>query len=145
MKITKSDLEKIIKEEALRMYQLEKLKKAKNIVDHNINLISEGRKKEMSPEEIAELWGGLKGVFSATKKAAGEQIGKATKAAGEKIGQAKQFVATKYAEGEKKAKIEKLTKEKAKIEAELQKYSQMFTKVNNELKALTKKPSKAKV
>lgn len=132
MKITKSDLQQIIKEEAIRLYQIEKLQKAKQIVDENIRLISEGKKKEMSAKEMEELFGGLKNVASS--------IGSAI---GQKVGQAKDYVTSKYAEGEKKAKIEKLSKEKTKIEAELQKFNEMLAKINSELKALTGTAKKA--
>lgn len=106
MKITKSDLQQIIQEEAERMFRLEKLEETKRIVDQNIRLISEGKKK-MSDEELEELWAGLKSVLGAGAKA----VGQAVSAGAEKVQQFGQKVADTYKQGEQRAKVEKLKKQ----------------------------------
>lgn len=114
MKISTNDLKQIIQEEALRLFQIEKLEEAKRAVDENIKLISEGKKK-MSDEELEELWGGIKNVLGAGAKA---------------VGQLGQKIADKYKEGEKSAKINSLTKQQADLTAKLQ-------AVTDELNSLT--------
>ena len=44
MKINKNDPKQSTKEEAYRLFQIEKLEEAKKAVDDNIRLISEGKK-----------------------------------------------------------------------------------------------------
>lgn len=103
MKIKKSDLEQIIKEEAVRMFQIQKLQDAQNKIQNELNLINEGKKK-MSDEELNELIAGLKSVFGAGAKKVGQAVAGAGQAAKELGGK----IATKYKQGEDAAKLKKL-------------------------------------
>lgn len=67
MKIKKSDLQEIIKEEAIRLFKIQKLEETKKIVDNNLNLLSEG-KKEINDEELQKIMSDLKGIFELKKK-----------------------------------------------------------------------------
>lgn len=124
MKISKTVLQQIIHEEAERLFKLEKLQETKRVVDENIRLISEGKKK-MSDEELEELFAGLKSVLGAGAKA----VGQAVSSGAEKIQQFGQKVADTYKQGENQAKIEKLKKQQVDL-------ANQITKVNSELLAL---------
>lgn len=113
MKIKKNDLQQIIKEEAFRLFQIEKLEEAKKAVDENIKLISEGKKK-MSNEELDELWAGLKNV-----------LGKGA----QKVQQIGQNVAKTYKKGETDAKIASLQKQKIDLTTKLQGIDSELTKL----------------
>lgn len=67
MKIKKSDLQEIIKEEAIRLFKIQKLEETKKIVDNNLSLLSEG-KKEINDEELEKIMSDLKGIFELKKK-----------------------------------------------------------------------------
>ena len=114
MKINKNDLKQIIKEEAYRLFQIEKLEEAKKAVDENIKLISEGKKK-MSDEELEELFAGLKSVLGA----GAQKVGQAVAAGAQKVQQAGQQVAATYKKGENDAKIASLQKQQADLAAKM--------------------------
>lgn len=114
MKISKTDLQQIIKEEAHRLFQIEKLEEAKKAVDNNIRLISEGKKK-MSDEELEELWAGLKSVLGA----GAQKVGQAVAAGAQKAQQVGQQVAATYKKGETDAKIASLQKQQADLAAKM--------------------------
>lgn len=67
MKIKKSDLQEIIKEEALRLFKIQKLEETKKIVDEKLNLLSEG-KKDMKEEELNEIIYDIKNIIKLTNK-----------------------------------------------------------------------------
>lgn len=131
MKITKSDLQQIIQEEAERMFRLEKLEETKRIVDQNIRLISEGKKK-MSDEELEELWGGLKSVLGAGAKA----VSQAVSSGAEKVQQFGQKVADTYKQGENSAKIASLEKKERDMMAKLKTAEADLKSVRDELSKL---------
>jgi hypothetical protein len=124
MKISKNDLKQIIKEEAHRLFQIEKLEEAKKSVDENIRLISEGKKK-MSDEELDELFAGLKSVLGAGAKA----VGQAVSAGAQKVQQAGQQVAATYKKGESDAKIASLQKQHSDLTAKLKTVSDELAKL----------------
>lgn len=121
MKIKKSDLEQIIKEEALRMFQIQKLEEAQNKINSELQLISEGKKK-MSDEELNELIAGLKSVFGAGAKKAGEAIA----GAGEKAKELGGKIASKYKEGEQTAKIAKMEKQRDEIVVKIKQLADQY-------------------
>lgn len=121
MKITKSDLEKIIKEEAVRMFQIQKLEEVQNKINNELNLISEGKKK-MTDEELTELLAGLKSVFGAGAQKVGQAVagaaqkaGQAVAGAGEKAKEVGGKIASKYKEGETTAALAKKEKRRDEI------------------------------
>lgn len=121
MKIKKSDLEQIIKEEALRMFQIQKLEEAQNKINSELQLISEGKKK-MTDEELNELLAGLKSVFGAGAKKAGETIA----TAGEKAKELGGKIASKYKEGEQTAKIAKMEKQRDEVVAKIKQLADQY-------------------
>lgn len=121
MKITKSDLEQIIKEEAIRMFQIQKLEEAQNKINNELHLISEGKKK-MTDEELNELIAGLKSVFGAGAKKAGEAIA----GAGEKAKELGGKIASKYKEGEQAAKIAKMEKQRDEVVAKIKQLADQY-------------------
>lgn len=131
MKISKSDLKQIIKEEAVRLYQIEKLEEAKKAVDANLKLVAEGKKK-MTDEELEEIWAGLKSVLGAGAKAAGQAV----QAGVQKAQQVGQKVVDTYKQGEANAKIQALQKQQADLTAKL-------NNVNAELSKLQPAPAAA--
>lgn len=114
MKITKSDLEQIIKEEAIRMFQIQKLEEAQAKINSELNLISEGKKK-MTDEEINELLAGLKSVIGAGAK----KVSQAVAGAGEKAKEVGGKIASKYKEGEAQAAFAKKEKRRDEIVANI--------------------------
>ena len=114
MKISKNDLKHIIREEAHRLFQIEKLEEAKKAVDENIRLISEGKKK-MNDEELEEMFAGLKSVLGAGAK----KVGQAVAAGAQKAQQVGQQVAATYKKGENDAKIASLQKQQADLAAKM--------------------------
>jgi len=114
MKIKKSDLEQIIKEEAVRLFQVQKLEEAQNKIKNELQLISEGKKK-MSDEELTELLAGLKSVFGA----GAEKVGKAVAGAGEKAKELGGKIAAKYKQGEEQAAVAKKLKRRDEIVASI--------------------------
>jgi chaperonin cofactor prefoldin len=124
MKISKNDLRHIIKEEAHRLFQIEKLEEAKRAVDNNIRLVSEGKKK-MSDEELEELWAGLKSVLGA----GAQKVGQAVSGAAQKAQQVGQKVAATYRKGENDAKITSLQKQQADLTAKLKTVSDELAKL----------------
>lgn len=121
MKIKKSDLEQIIKEEALRMFQIQKLEEAQAKINSELNLISEGKKK-MSDEELNELIAGLKSVFGAGAKKAGEAIANV----GDKAKELGGKIASKYKEGEQAAKVAKMEKERDEIVVKIKQLADQY-------------------
>jgi hypothetical protein len=121
MKIKKSDLEQIIKEEALRMFQIQKLEEAQIKIQSELNLISEG-KKQMNDEEINELLAGLKSVFGAGAK----KVGQAVSDAGEKAKELGGKVAAKYKEGEQTAKVAKMEKQRDEIVVKIKQLADQY-------------------
>lgn len=121
MKIKKSDLEQIIKEEALRMFQIQKLEEAQNKINSELQLISEGKKK-MSDEELNELIAGLKSVFGAGAKKAGEAIANV----GDKAKELGGKIASKYKEGEQAAKVAKMEKERDEIVVKIKQLADQY-------------------
>lgn len=121
MKIKKSDLQEIIKEEALRMYQIQKLEEAEKKIKNELDLISEGKKK-MSDEELNELLAGLKSVFGA----GAQKVGQAAAGA---VGKAKELggkVVSKYKEGEAAAAMAKKEKRRDEIIANIKKLADEY-------------------
>ena len=138
MKITKSDLQEIIKEEAVRLFQIQKLEEAQMKVREELKLISEG-KKQMSDEEMNELLAGLKSVFGAGAQKAGQvaasaaqKVGQAVAGAGDKAKEVGGKIATKYKEGEAAAKKVKMEKRRDEIVAKIKELA-------NEYKTITGK------
>jgi ElaB/YqjD/DUF883 family membrane-anchored ribosome-binding protein len=138
MKITKSDLQEIIKEEAVRLFKIQKLEEAQIKVQKELKLISEG-KKQMSDEELNELLAGLKSVFAAGAQKAGQavagaaqKIGQAVAGAGDKAKEVGGKIATKYKEGETASKKVKLEKQRDEIVAKIKELA-------NEYKTITGK------
>lgn len=131
MKISKTVLQQIIHEEAERLFKLEKLQETKRVVDENIRLISEGKKK-MSDEELEELWAGLKSVLGAGAKAVGKAVG----AGAEKVQQLGQKVADTYKQGENQAKIASLEKKERDMMANLKTAEANLKSVRDELSKL---------
>lgn len=127
MKISRNDLQQIIQEEALRMFRLEKLEEAKRAVDQNIRLISEGKKK-VTDEELEELWAGIKSVLGA---------------GAQKVQQFGQKVADVYKQGEQKAKMEKLIKQKGDLSAQLKKIDDEIAKIQPPQSPADQKQAKA--
>jgi hypothetical protein len=121
MKISKSDLEQLIKEEAIKMFQIQKLEEAQNKINNELQLISEGKKK-MSDEELNELIAGLKSVFGAGAKKAGEAIA----GAGEKAKELGGKIASKYKEGEQTAKIAKMEKQRDEIVVKIKQLADQY-------------------
>jgi len=121
MKISKSDLEQLIKEEAIKMFQIQKLEEAQNKINNELQLISEGKKK-MSDEELNELIAGLKSVFGAGAKKAGEAIA----GAGEKAKELGGKIASKYNEGEQTAKIAKMEKQRDEIVVKIKQLADQY-------------------
>lgn len=62
MKIKKSDLQEIIREEAIRLFQVQKLQETQEKIKKELNLISEG-KKELSDEELNIIMSDLKTIL----------------------------------------------------------------------------------
>lgn len=143
MKISKNDLKQIIKEEAYRLYQIERLEEAKQAVDSQLKLVSEGKKK-MSDEELEELWAGIKNVLGAGAKAAGQAVS----AGAQKAAQLGQKVADTYKQGENKAKIASLQKQQAELSTKLKSVSDELAKLMPPAAATAAakkgRPSKAK-
>jgi ElaB/YqjD/DUF883 family membrane-anchored ribosome-binding protein len=138
MKITKSDLQEIIKEEAVRLFKIQKLEEAQIKVQKELKLISEG-KKQMSDEELNELLAGLKSVFAAGAQKAGQavagaaqKIGQAVAGAGDKAKEVGGKIATKYKEGETASKKVKMEKRRDEIVAKIKELA-------NEYKTITGK------
>jgi len=90
MKISKSDLEQLIKEEAIKMFQI--------------------------------LIAGLKSVFGAGAKKAGEAIA----GAGEKAKELGGKIASKYKEGEQTAKIAKMEKQRDEIVVKIKQLADQY-------------------
>lgn len=93
MKINKSDLKQIIKEEATRFFKVQNLKGRKEKLEEAIQILSEGG--ELSEEQINELFGkfgaGLKSVgkmIGGKAKEVAGQAGQAIQKGAEKVGQA---------------------------------------------------------
>ena len=137
MKISKNDLKHIIREEANRLFQIEKLEEAKKAVDMNIKLISEGKKK-MSDEELDELWAGLKSVLGA----GAQKVGQAVAAGAQKVQQVGQKVAATYKKGENDAKIASLEKQQADLAAKMKTVNDELAKLVPPAAAQKKAPAK---
>lgn len=67
MKIKKSDLRDIIKQEAIRMFQVQKLQETQERIKKELNLISEG-KKEISDSELNDIMTELQKVLEVKNK-----------------------------------------------------------------------------
>jgi len=110
MKLTKSELKQIIKEEAQNFIKHQQLKERKETIENALRKLEEGY--DVTPEELDEIsWGGIKGAFGAIggkAKDAATQAGAAIKKGAEDVKQA-------YQTGADKAKYEKSQKELASI------------------------------
>ena len=67
MKIKRSDLQEIIKEEAIRMFQIQKLQETQEKIKKELKLISEG-KKELSDEELNTIFTDLRTILKTRNK-----------------------------------------------------------------------------
>lgn len=67
MKIKKSDLKEIIKEEAIRLFQIQKLQETQEKINKELELISEG-KKELSDDELNTIMTDLKTIMGTKRK-----------------------------------------------------------------------------
>jgi DNA-binding ferritin-like protein len=110
MKLTKSELKQIIKEEAQNFIKHQQLQERKKTIENALRQLEEGY--DMTQEELDEIsWGGIKGAASAIGgkvKDAATQAGAAIKKGAEDVKQA-------YQAGADKAKYEKAQKELATI------------------------------
>lgn len=110
MKLTKSELKQIIKEEAQNFIKHQQLQERKKTIENTLQKLEEGY--DMTQEELDEIsWGGIKGAASAIGgkiKGAVNQAGSAIKKGAEDVKQA-------YQTGADKAKYEKAQKELATI------------------------------
>jgi len=128
MKISKSDLEQLIKEEAIKMFQIQKLEEAQNKINNELQLISEGKKK-MSDEELNELIAGLKSLIAGLKSVFGagaKKAGEAIAGAGEKAKELGGKIASKYKEGEQTAKIAKMEKQRDEIVVKIKQLADQY-------------------
>jgi septation ring formation regulator EzrA len=106
MKITKSELQQIIKEEAQRYVEMENLKKRQIKLQEAITRLNED--ESLTEEELAEIsFGGLKSAFGKV----GEKIGGAAKAAGAAVKKGAEDVKQAYQAGAEKEKYEKSQKQ----------------------------------
>jgi len=103
------------------MFQIQNLEEAQNKINSELQLISEGKKK-MSEEELNELIAGLKSVFGAGAKKAGEAIA----GAGEKAKELGGKIASKYKEGEQTAKIAKMEKQRDEIVVKIKQLADQY-------------------
>jgi hypothetical protein len=99
MKIKKSELKALIREEAIKLHYTQQLNERKAKIENMINLISEGREDEVNEEELNELLGGLGRLAASSAKA----IGGAVKSAGQAIGSGAQQVGQKISNTAQKA------------------------------------------
>lgn len=102
MKITKSELKQIIKEEAQRYVEIDNLRARKARLQEAIDRLNEG--EDVTAEELEEIsWAGLKSAG----KAIGDKVKGAASKAGEAVKQGAQDVKQAYQAGADKAKYEK--------------------------------------
>jgi DNA-binding ferritin-like protein len=110
MKLTKSELKQIIKEEAQNFIKHQQLQERKKTIENALRKLEEGY--DVTQEELDEIsWGGIKGAMGAIggkAKDAAAQAGAAIKKGAEDVKQA-------YQAGADKAKYEKAQKELASI------------------------------
>lgn len=114
MKITKSELRQIIKEEAQRYVEIDNLRTRKARLQEAIDRLNEG--EDMTAEELEEIsWGGLKSVGQMIGGKAKEVAGKA----GEAIKKGAEDIKQAYQTGADKAKYEKAQAQLADIAAKI--------------------------
>lgn len=102
MKITKSELKQIIKEEAKRYVEIDNLRTRKARLQEAIDRLNEG--EDVTAEELEEIsWAGLKSAAGAI----GGKVKDAAGKAGETIKKGAQDVKQAYQAGADKAKYEK--------------------------------------
>jgi chromosome segregation ATPase len=123
MKLTKSELKQIIKEEAQSFIKYQQLQERKKTIENTLRKLEEGY--DVTQEELDEIsWSGI--------KSAGRMVGDKIKGAASKIGDSikkgADDVKQAYQTGADKAKYDKAQKELATIAQKIQ----QITKANKE-------------
>ncbi len=123
MKLTKSELKQIIKEEAQNFIKHQQLQERKKTIENVLKKLEEGY--DVTQEELDEIsWGGLKNVG----KMVGDKVKSAASQAGAAVKKGAEDVKQAYKTGADKAKYEKAQKELASIAQKIQ----QITKSNKE-------------